>query len=71
MEPRKNLARFIERAQRPDHHSEEERARIDAHRIERYTGSAHRKDRAHLTPEQLEARDAARLKALERRRGRG
>jgi hypothetical protein len=71
MEPRKNLARFIERAQRRDYHSEEERARIDASRIAWYVGSARRVDRAHLTPEQREARDRARLKALERRQGRG
>jgi len=71
MEPRKNLGRSIERAQRPDHHSEEERARIDASRIDRYTESAHRKDQADVTPEQREARETARLKALERRQRRG
>jgi hypothetical protein len=70
MDPHKHLARFIERAQRPDHHSERERARIDASRIDRYTRSAHRNDQAHLTPEQAAGRENARLKALERRRGR-
>jgi len=71
MEPQKRLARFMERAKRPNHHSEVERARIDARRIDRYTGSAPRQDQAHLTPEQLAARESARLKAFERRRGRG
>ncbi len=71
MEPRKHLKRFIERPRHAADLSEEARARIDARRIAKFTRSAHRNDQDHLTPSQLAARDSARLKAFERRRGRG
>ena len=70
MEPRKNVARFNERAQHPDHRSDELRASVAADRMARFLGSTRRKQ-ARLTLSQSEALESQRLLAFEKRRGRG
>jgi putative component of membrane protein insertase Oxa1/YidC/SpoIIIJ protein YidD len=59
--------RFI-RPAKPDHLSEEQHDRIAAKRIARFSPSHEHGHEA--TPQQLEARDHARLKALQKRQGR-
>jgi hypothetical protein len=69
MSDHRNLTRFIRSRTTLDHLTEELRERIAARRIQKFTGSlTPHEDK--LTPEQREARDSARLRAIERQRRR-
>jgi hypothetical protein len=67
MSPKHSLKRFLRRT-KPDRLSEAQRDRIAAKRIAKFGPSP---EHAHeATPQQLEARDHARLRALRKRQGR-
>jgi hypothetical protein len=65
------LKRFIRSSSRPDHLSEEQRERIAARRIAKFSGLSKGNEHRYLTPEQVEARNLARITALLRRQSRG
>jgi hypothetical protein len=69
MNPKPDLKRFLRSLLHPDPLSERQRERIVARRIG-FSGSSKRNGNE-LPPEQLEARDRARLRALQKRQGRG
>jgi hypothetical protein len=64
-----DLKRFIRSRPTLDHLTEEQRERIAARRIQKFADSlTPHEDK--LAPEQRAARDSARLRAIERQRGR-
>jgi hypothetical protein len=71
MSPRHDLKRYIRTSPSLEHLSDAQRERIAAKRLAKFSGSAKPHQHEHLTPEQEQVRDAARLRAVLKRRGRG
>jgi hypothetical protein len=70
MSPRRVLKRYVRTSPSLEHLSDTQRERIAAKRLAKFSGSAKPHEHGHLTPEQEQVRDDARLRAVLKRRGR-